>query len=68
MDIKQRGLDKSQEQFGAAILRDTRSFDQRVIDFLKESENDAFIILMLAGLGYLYPPIIEVTLFISIVF
>lgn len=67
MDIKQRGLDQSQEQFGAAILRDTRSFDQRVTDFLKESQNLTFLIIMLAATGFLYPPLVEITFLFGVI-
>jgi len=67
MDIRQRGLDKNQEQFGAALLRDTRSFDQRVIDFLKEARNITILIIMLAATGFFYPPVIEISFLLSII-
>lgn len=67
MDIRQRGLDRNQEQFGAALLRDTRSFDQRIVDFLKESKNLTFLIIMLAAAGFLYPPVVEVSFLFSII-
>lgn len=67
MDIKQRGLDRNQEQYGAALLRDTRSLDQRVIDFLKESQNVTFLIIILAIAGFLYPPLCEISFLFSVI-
>lgn len=46
--IKQRGLDSTQEQVSSALIRDTRTFGQKIRDFFTNSTSVSVVIFSLA--------------------
>jgi intracellular multiplication protein IcmO len=66
MPIQQRGIDQSQEQIGSALLRDTRTIEQRICDFMKNPSAVAALIMVLASLGFVVSAVADVTFLIGL--
>ncbi|CAL7959956.1 intracellular multiplication protein IcmO [Gammaproteobacteria bacterium] len=66
MPIQQRGIDQSQEQVGSALLRDTRTLEQRISDFMKNPSSVAVLIVVFASLGFFVSAVADVTFLIGL--
>jgi intracellular multiplication protein IcmO len=64
MKTIQRGLDKKQEQNPQQLIRDTRTFGQRVGDFFKNSTAVAIMLVMMAASLFFLPGLSDL-LFVS---
>jgi len=62
-----RGVQASQEQKPAELIRDTRTLGRRIYDFLSNSVNAAVLLLMMAVLAQQLPGIADI-IFVSEVF
>lgn len=67
MKTIQRGLDKRQEQNPQQLIRDTRTFGQRVGDFFRNSTSIAVTLVMLAVSLFFLPGLSDVILLSSVV-
>lgn len=67
-NIKQRGLDQSQEQVSSALIRDTRSMGQKIQDFFKNSTSVSVITFSCAITSYVIPSIADILLLLVIIF
>lgn len=63
----QRGLDKKQEQNPQQLIRDTRTFGQRVSDFFKSSTAIAITLVMMATSLFFLPGLSDVMLLSAII-
>lgn len=66
MKTIQRGLDRRQEQNPQQLIRDTRSFGQRVEDFFKSSTSVAVTLAVMALAVYFLPGLSDLILLIAI--
>lgn len=63
-----RGVDSANEIDPTQLLRDTRTFGQRVADFFKERSYVAIMICMLVMTMFFFPPIVDLALIVGILF
>lgn len=66
MAYSQRGLDSSQEQKMSAVLRDTRSFGERMKGILKNPIQIAIALSVIGGCALIFPVIADICLLICI--
>lgn len=66
MPVQQRGIDQSQEQIGSSLLRDTRTLEQRISDFMKNPSAVAALIATVAVLGFFVSAIADITFLIGL--
>ena len=67
--MMQRGLDENNEMSPQLLLRDTRTFGMRIVDFFKDPTNSAILLFSFAGVAYLLPWLVElVTLIVICIF
>ena len=64
---QQRGLDQSQEQIGSTLIRDTRTLEQRVSDFLNNPVSVAMLLAVLACLGFVISAVADITFLVGMV-
>ena len=62
-----RGLEKRHEQDEQRLIRDTRTFGQRVADFLKVGVNSAVVMVGLAASAFVFPGLSDVIAIIGII-
>lgn len=67
MAYAQRGLNSSQEQKMSAVLRDTRSFSDRIASILKNPVQIATGLSMLGSIGLFFPVVSDLTFIICII-
>lgn len=61
-----RGLEKRHEQDAQKLIRDTRTFGQRLSDFFKSSVNSATALIGLAAGAFFYPVLADFCLLIGV--
>lgn len=62
MKLYQRGLDRRQEQNPSQLIRDTRTFGQRVGDFFRNSTAVAVTLVMFAVSAFFLPGLMDIIL------
>jgi intracellular multiplication protein IcmO len=67
MSYAQRGLDSSQEQKMSAVLRDTRSFSERINSILKNPVQIATALSVLGASGLVFPIIADLLFLIGVI-
>lgn len=67
MSYAQRGLDSSQEQKMSAVLRDTRSFGERINSILKNPVQIATALSILGAAGLIFPVIADLLFVIGVI-
>lgn len=65
MSYAQRGLESSQEQKMSAVLRDTRSFSERINSILKNPVQIATTLSILGASGLVFPAIADLLFFVG---
>lgn len=66
MAFKQRGLDINQEQVSSMLVRDTRTFGQKVADFFKNSQSVAIVVFAMIPAVFVLPALADVFLLSAI--
>lgn len=66
-NIRQRGLDQSQEQVSSALIRDTRTMGQKIQDFFKNSMSVSVMTFSCAITSFFIPSLADVLLVIVII-
>ncbi|MBA2654548.1 MAG: TraM recognition domain-containing protein [Gammaproteobacteria bacterium] len=67
MKTVQRGLEKRQEQNPQQLIRDTRTFGQRVGDFFKNSTSVAVTLIMMAVAIFFVPGLTDLMLLFAVI-
>jgi len=67
MKLVQRGLDRRSEQNPQQIIRDTRTFGQRVGDFFRNSTAIAVLLMMLGVSAFFLPGLSDVILLTTLI-
>lgn len=62
-----RGLEKRHEQEAQQLIRDTRTFGQRVADFFKSSVNSSITLVGLAASNFFFPGLFDVIAILAII-
>lgn len=63
--IRQRGLDRNQEQVSSALIRDTRTFGQKAIDFFTNSAGVSIVIFSLGAGSIVLPELADLFLVVG---
>jgi intracellular multiplication protein IcmO len=63
----QRGLDRDQEQVSSLLIRDTRTFGQKTVDFLKNPVSVSIFLITLSLIAYVMPGSADICLVIGII-
>lgn len=61
-----RGLEQQHEQISQRLLRDTRTFGQKLVDFFKNPSAVAALIVIMAGVAFFLPATIDFMLLLAI--
>lgn len=67
-NVRQRGLDSYQEQVSATLIRDTRTFGQKIHDFFKNPISVSILITALVSGCIVIPGIADILLLLGIIF
>lgn len=66
VNIRQRGLEQTQEQVSSALIRDTRTMGQKISDFFKNSAAVSVVLFSFACSSFVLPAFADVLLVIGV--